>query len=109
MNYNSMIVVRVDTNKEGLITGYEVNGHAGLAEAGKDILCAAVSSITQTPILGMEQHLQRHPKVVTRDGVLQVQLDKADAKTQLLLMTMVSAIKQLAEDYPQNVRFEEQR
>ncbi|MCQ2363868.1 MAG: ribosomal-processing cysteine protease Prp [Acidaminococcaceae bacterium] len=86
-----------------------MKGHAGLAEAGKDVLCAAVSSITQTPILGMEEHLQRHLKVIVGEGVLQVQLDRADEKTQLLLMTMVSAIRQLAGEYPQNVRFEEQR
>ena len=109
MNCNSMVVVQVRFNREGLITGYRVKGHAGLAEAGKDVLCAAVSSITQTPILGMEEHLQRHLKVIVGDGVLQVQLDRADEKTQLLLMTMVSAIRQLAGEYPQNVRFEEQR
>lgn len=109
MNCKSMIVVQVRFDKEGLVTGYTVKGHAGLAEAGKDVLCAAVSSITQTPILGMEEHLQRHPMVTVGDGVLQVQLDRADTKTQLLLMTMVSAVRQLAGEYPQNVRFEEQR
>lgn len=36
-----MIVVNVST------TGITVDGHAGYAEAGKDIICAAVSVLTQ--------------------------------------------------------------
>ena len=104
-----MVVIRITKSKAGLITEYAVEGHSGLNESGKDILCAALSAITQTPILGLEQHLHKKPQITLGDGFLQVKLDGADEKTQLLLATMVSAIEQLKEEYPQYLRIEGQR
>ena len=31
--------------EEGRITGFSVSGHSGYSEVGKDILCAAISSV----------------------------------------------------------------
>jgi len=33
---------------------FTVKGHAGYAEKGKDVICAAVSAVAQTAILGLE-------------------------------------------------------
>lgn len=41
-----MIQVDVFTDSDGITQGIEVKGHAGFAEYGKDIICAAVSSLT---------------------------------------------------------------
>ena len=41
-----MISVDVLTDSEGNSVGIEVNGHAGYDECGRDIICAAVSSLT---------------------------------------------------------------
>jgi uncharacterized protein YsxB (DUF464 family) len=35
-----------------MITGYKVSGHAGYSEEGSDIVCSAVSALTQAPLLG---------------------------------------------------------
>ena len=32
--------------RDGLYTGYEISGHSGYAEAGKDIVCSAISVLT---------------------------------------------------------------
>ena len=46
-----MFMVSVDLfkNRQGMITGYKVSGHAGFAEEGSDIVCSAVSALTQAP------------------------------------------------------------
>ena len=41
-----MIQVDVFTDSEGNTQGIEVSGHAGYDEYGRDIVCAAVSSLT---------------------------------------------------------------
>jgi uncharacterized protein YsxB (DUF464 family) len=51
--------------KQGRVTGFHVTGHAGLAPKGKDILCAAVSAITQTALLGLKET----PGVVISDSI----------------------------------------
>lgn len=41
----------------------DVDGHEGHAEEGR--VCAAVSAITQTALLGLEQIAQQHPDLVS--------------------------------------------
>jgi len=41
----------------------EVNGHEGHAEGGR--VCAAVSAITQTALLGLQAVAEQHPDLVS--------------------------------------------
>lgn len=46
-------------------TSIEVDGHEGHVEDGR--VCAAVSAITHTALLGLEQVAQQHPDLVSVD------------------------------------------
>ena len=37
---------------DGTLIGYRAQGHTGYAEAGQDIVCAAVSALTQSTLNG---------------------------------------------------------
>lgn len=50
-----MIRITVRRNGAGAVTGLDVTGHAGYAEHGRDIVCAAVSALAQTAVLGLER------------------------------------------------------
>ena len=41
-------------------TGLTVDGHAGYAESGNDIICAAVSALTQGLVMDVRQLVQQH-------------------------------------------------
>ena len=41
--------------QEDRLVGFEFSGHADYAEAGYDIICSAVSSLSQTAMLGITQ------------------------------------------------------
>lgn len=43
--------------KNGNIIGFEASGHSGYASEGSDIVCSAVSALTQTTALGLEKRL----------------------------------------------------
>ena len=43
-----MINIRTSRFENGAISGFTVKGHAGYAEAGSDIICAAVSALCYT-------------------------------------------------------------
>lgn len=47
-----MVKVKFSTS-EGKFVGVECLGHSGYAEEGEDIVCAALSSIVQTAVLGL--------------------------------------------------------
>lgn len=55
-------------------------GHAGYAEHGKDIVCAAISTIMQTALLGIQAVAQQYPEYVSleiqsEEGVSQNEKD----------------------------------
>lgn len=105
-----MIKINIEKNLSDFIVGYTVDGHAGFAPEGQDIICSAVSTLTMVAINGLEEHLQREVTYEISDGHLQVELKKApDALSQAILATMEIGLKDLAEQYPQRVRIQECR
>ncbi|MGW6703606.1 ribosomal-processing cysteine protease Prp [Streptomyces sp. NPDC054956] len=56
-------MIRIRARLGGGRTSIEVDGHEEHAEAGR--VCAAVSAITQTALLGLEQVALQHPDLVS--------------------------------------------
>lgn len=107
-----MVQVDIFKDKQGRITGYKVSGHAGFAEEGMDIICSAVSALTQAPLLGLERHLKLKPSysVNQQDGVLEVALNSAPNElTEAILQTMVYGVDSIARQCSQYVRIQEHR
>lgn len=107
-----MIKVDVFKDKQGLIVSYRVSGHAGYGAEGTDIICSAVSALTQAPLLGLERHLKLKPSFVVNqeDGILEVALNSAPTDlTQAILQTMVYGLDSIARQCPQYVHIKEHR
>ena len=47
--------------QKGNIKGYVISGHSGYAEEGSDIVCSAVSSLSQMVCVGLENVLNLNP------------------------------------------------
>ena len=101
-----MVKVDIYRDKNGNIISYNVSGHAGVAEAGHDIICSAVSALTQAPLIGLEQYLKLKPHytVDEESGIFTLKLDEADANTQAILETMYLALLSVERQFPQFVR-----
>jgi uncharacterized protein YsxB (DUF464 family) len=56
-------VIRIRARLGNGLTLLEVTGHEGHAEDGR--VCAAVSAITQTALLGLHAIAEQHPDLVT--------------------------------------------
>ncbi|MDO4922321.1 ribosomal-processing cysteine protease Prp [Phascolarctobacterium sp.] len=107
-----MIQVDLFKDKQGMIVGYKVSGHAGYSEEGTDIVCSAVSALTQAPLLGLERHLKLKPSYVVNqeDGILEAALNSAPTDlTQAILQTMVYGLQSIERQCPQYVRIQEHR
>lgn len=55
-------------DEQDRIHQFEVSGHAGYAEAGQDIVCAAVTALTFSAVNGLEHFLAGAPEVMMADG-----------------------------------------
>lgn len=97
-----MINVKIYRDDKENIIAYEVKGHAGAAEAGYDIVCAAVSVLTQTPLIGLERHLNLKPQytVDQQSGIFSLKLnEKPNEETQAILETMFLGLQSVAKQY----------
>ena len=95
------------TSEGSRITGFEVKGHSGLAPAGEDILCAAVTSAVRlaecavNDVLGLEASVKVREKDASITLKLPNHLGQTNESTcQTLLAALMVHFVQLAEEYP---------
>ena len=85
--------------------GFHCEGHSGYAESGEDIVCAAISSITQFCISAAEQ-FGLPIKYGVDEALLQCSVEHPDAIFTGLIDTLKKSAKELSEDYPEYIRLE---
>ena len=102
----------------GTLAGFRAEGHTGYAEAGSDIVCAAVSALTQSTLNGLRSVLKAPVmyEVDDQSAFLEARLapeatQEQVEQAQLLLVTLLEGLQAIAKGYPRNVRifFEERR
>lgn len=96
-----MIKVKVKKNNNKI---YElvINGHAGYDIRGKDIVCAAVSSIAITTInniIALEDSIYYEEN----SGLLKIRVEKDTEINEKLLNNLVRMLNELSLQYPKNI------
>lgn len=94
------------------LNGFRAKGHTEYAEEGADIVCAAVSALTQTAELGIRKVAKAKPdtKLNERRALLEVHLyaekegSQAWQAAQIILRTLEEGIKEIEQMYPAFVR-----
>ena len=89
-------------------TACRITGHSGQAEAGRDIVCAAVSILGCTCVNSLESVCGIIPLVTENEaGVLSFQLPEINPeeneKAQILMGALKQGLTDLADAYPRNV------
>lgn len=85
------------SNKEFCI---QVEGHSGYAPRGKDIVCAGVSTLTQTLLAYLIKNKMDTVYVID-DG--QLYITSKDRRAMVVFDATIIGLEMLAEEYPQNV------
>jgi hypothetical protein len=99
-----MVRVVIWRNSHGEISGFETKGHANYGAEGNDILCAGISALTQSAVLGLYRYLNIKLEVQHRKGQLLCRLPEdlnpdlrkqADAILETMLIGLLE-IRQIA-------------
>lgn len=100
-----MITVKIVRNVNNEIVSFTLNGHAGYNVQGKDIVCAAVSAVTNMALIGLSEKLKLKLKFEKSDGgYLKVELPE-DIKSddmivaQFLLESLVTEYLDIESNY----------
>lgn len=97
-------MIKVKTEKEnGFYKKIAILGHAMYDDYGKDIVCSAASSIVTTTINGiLSIDKDALTYQVTKKG-LTIIVCKQDKITETLICNMISLLKELEENYKDNI------
>lgn len=103
-----MIQIELVYNKDGMMTAFHVHGHSGTQKRGRDIVCAGISALSQTAVLGIGKHLHRNVDLkIDPSGDLRLKLNDApDDLTQAILETMRLGFAEISKANPNAVSVE---
>lgn len=109
-----MTTITVYMSARGRVRGFEAAGHAGAKRIrGFDLVCCAVSALTQTGVNALEAVAGVTPDVVVRDGYLRCVLpDALDAEreknAQIILCTIITGLTDIQKIYPNLIRIRQE-
>ena len=93
-----MIKVKV---KKNLIS---ITGHANYDEYGKDIVCAAVSSVVITTIEGISKFDKNAITLNKTNDQMDIIINKFDIITNNLIDNMLNCLKEIQKQYKKNIQ-----
>ncbi|HIU67471.1 MAG TPA: ribosomal-processing cysteine protease Prp [Candidatus Caccomorpha excrementavium] len=96
--------------KNGQMTGFGLCGHAGFAESGSDIVCAAVSVLVINTINAIEAFTEDTFRYSEDEGKGSIEfrlLSEISEGTRLLLQTLMLGLSGIQEEYGKKyIRFQ---
>jgi len=106
-------MVKVDfVRRKGKLVSFKIKGHAMPKEEQLDVdlICSAISAISQTTVIGIEEVLKIKVKYCIEDGFLNLDLEGQTSKDiercQVLLETMMLGLKSIEITYTKYIKVE---
>ena len=82
------------------LSGFSVQGHAGYAPAGEDIVCAAVSSAVKLAANGITEILKADAEAEVLDNQIRLRLRRAEPAADVFLRALRLQLELIAGEYP---------
>ena len=108
-----MTTITVYTLDDGAMAGFEAGGHAGAKRVrGYDLVCCAVSALTQTGVNALCEVSGIRPEVDVKDGYLKCILptemdEKTSERAQIVLRTIMTGLTDIQKIYPNLIRIQQ--
>ena len=99
-------------DSDGKYKGFRIDGHTGYADDGEDIICAAVSALSQNTVNSIDAFTEDRFSCDVDDGLLVFNMKEShiSAESQLLLNALVLGLENIEKAYGSefiNIRTEE--
>ena len=95
-------MIAVSVRKDGI----EINGHAGCAETGKDIVCAGMTALTQTLVRSMQGLTKDKIEYEVSPGRADIKYRNLSKGGKLLVDSFFIGICLIVNEFPDYVRIE---
>ncbi len=97
-----MIRITIFQNRTQEISGFCCKGHAGYADSGSDIICAAVSVLVINTVNALDRFSDTEFSLETEEDTGKIELHftkTADHDAKLLVETMILGLQGIQKDY----------
>lgn len=81
-----------------------ISGHAGYAESGNDIVCAAVSAISYNLVRGLDSLTIDTVICAAREGNMDIEYENLSERGRLLVDSFFIGICDIANNYPKYLK-----
>jgi uncharacterized protein YsxB (DUF464 family) len=85
-------------------SGITIEGHAGYAPRGQDIVCAGISTLVQTLVQSFEDLCTDEITYHLKPGWVEIKHGELSAKAQVLVTSFFIGVYMIAERYPDHVK-----
>ena len=100
-------MIEVNYTQSGCEGCIKITGHAGYAEPGKDIVCAAVSTLAQTLAVSLGKLTPDSVVYDLEPGHMEIYHGTLSDRGKYLIKSFFIGVKMVAEQYPDYVKVEE--
>lgn len=101
-----MIQATFHMDEKENIMAFKVEGHAGYAPSGRDVVCAAVSALVVGTINGLEVLTDAAFDTAVSHGFTKVDIKEPTAYSNVLLKSMLLSLEGIQNEYPENIEVE---
>ena len=102
-----MIKVNISKNND-FIDCIKILGHAGYDDYGKDIVCSGVSSIVTTTINGILTFDKNYISYSSKKDNFEIIVKEHNEIVDNLIENMINMLKEIENDYPNNIKIKEE-
>lgn len=93
--------------KDKRLIGFKLDGHASFRIYGYDIVCAAISCLTINTINSLQEIAHKEVDILSGDGFIEYKLHcKPSTQSNILLESARLGYMSIADEYPNNVKYE---
>ncbi len=99
-----MVSVEFFEDRDKMLKAFKFTGHAEAAPYGEDLVCSAISVLSQTAVIGLQHYLHKKPKLEIEAGLLSCILpdglnEQEQERSQTILKTMELGLEALKPKY----------
>ena len=94
--------------KDNNIKQINIKGHADYDDYGKDIVCSSVSSITITTVNAILMFDKNYISYNEKKDNFEIIINENNEVTNKLIQNMINLLTELSQDYPKNIKIEEE-
>jgi len=102
-----LVEIRIIRDSRDRLSSFYASGHAGWAEHGQDVVCAAISTALQSAWLGLAEVADVPVEADRGDGTLRLSWPEEardDVAVRAIVTTAARTVETIARQYPETAR-----